>query len=538
MNLVYLISLFLSSSFLLLQCNSDASLVGNNTGLINTIENNPHLKEGSIDADIVVYGATSSGVMAAIQASRMNKKVVLILTPNETIGGMSTNGLSNTDIGNVTAIGGLASEFYSNIGSHYNLPTKFTFEPKIAMEVFLQMMKREDIILVKANNFNTIKSVKIENGYIQNIVTNDGKIIYGKIFIDASYEGDLMAVSNVDYIVGRESNSMYSEKLNGVTPPILSWVVSVFKIKNDEKSGVLPNISTISSFNKIGLGDNKIQPYNFRLCMTTKKDNQIMIEKPAEYNIYDYELLVRYANLNPKNNFLSVVPLPNNKFDVNNEGFISTDLPGINFDYPKGDDEMRLKIKNKIKNYMLGFIWTLQNDVRIPLEVRNKYSNLGLAKDEFVDNNNWPFEVYVRESRRLIGEYVMTEHDIYSKTKINDSIGMGSYNIDSHPVQYEISSRNLLAIEGGLFYPISKPYPISYKCILPKREQCRNLLVSVCVSASHVALSSMRMEPVYMILGQSAAIAASLSIESNVAIHDLRYDILKVSLLTAGQKLY
>lgn len=492
----------------------------------------------SLSADIVVYGATSSGVIASIQAARMKKKVLLIVTANERIGGMTTNGLSNTDIGVFSSVGGLALEFYKNIGSYYKLPYKLNFEPKVALETFLQMLRKENITILYNENIGINSKVVFDSTNIKYIITDSGKKISGNIFIDASYEGDLMAKSNVSYIIGRESNQKYNETLNGANDPDLGWGVSVFKEENNHLSGLLPNISPISSHSRIGLEDHKIQPYNFRLCMTRKKDNLVMLDKPENYNIEDYELLVRFAKKKPKNNFLSVAPLANGKFDVNNEGHISTDLPGINYHYPDGNNEERKLIKEKIKQYIHGFIWTLQNDNRIPIEVREKYNSLGLAKDEFTDDKNWPFELYVREGRRMLGEYVMTEHDIKLETKIEDSIGMGSYSMDSHPVQYEVSKKNLLAVEGGIYKAIKAPYPISIKSILPKKMECTNLLVPVCLSASHVAYSTIRMEPVYMILGQSAAIAASLSIDKKVNLQDLNYSQLKPLLIGAGQKLY
>lgn len=490
--------------------------------------------------DIVVYGGTSAGVVAAIQSARLGKKVLLIAENENKLGGLTTNGLGNTDIGLISSVGGIASEFYGNVGKYYDKTTSIIqFEPSVAKKVFNEMLTltgKNITVLYYNERVNPPIEVIKDGNQISAILVNINEKITAKVFIDTSYEGDLMDKSMVKYFVGREANTTYGETLNGITNPDLSWPVNPYIDVSNTVGQLLPRVQ--SSLNgKVGDSDSKIQAYNYRLCMTRKPENRIMIEKPMLYNPLNYELLIRMANKKPNNAFLSVVALANGKYDVNNEGFISTDLPSINYEYPNGTFDVRKQIEDTVKDYMMGFIWTLQNDTRIPEVVRNRYKDLGLARDEFVLNSNWPYMIYIREGRRMVGEYVMKESDILVGGKVYDSIGLGSYNLDCHAVQFVLSFKNTLAVEGGIFKPVVKPYSISYRSILPKKEECSNLLVPVCMSASHVAYSSLRMEPVYMILAQSAAVAASLSIENKVMLHDIDYSVLREKLISLGQKL-
>lgn len=487
--------------------------------------------------DIIIYGATSSGVISAIQSARLNKKTLLIAKNAGMIGGMTTNGLGNTDIGKIEVVGGITNEFYRKIGQFYGLNSPMIrFEPKVASKVFKDMLEKESNITIVYHNElhdGALEVVLVDNKIKEIVIPKRNQAFKGKVFIDASYEGDLMAISGVNYFVGRESNSKYNETLNGATELDLSWPIDVYKSEGDLTSGLLPHVNNIS--NTIGSQDNKIQAYNFRLCMTNIPENRISIKKPDNYNELDYEMLIRMANKKPNNNYLSVVALPNNKFDVNNNGYVSTDLPGVNYAYPNGDYILRERIETYIKDYIKGYIWTLQNDVRIPEGIRKKYENLGLCRDEFINNNNWPYIIYIREGRRMVGEYIITENDVLNNTNNKNSIGKGSYGLDCHAVQYLTSFKNQLAVEGGIYKDIKKPYSICYESILPKKKECKNLLVTVCLSASHVAYSSLRMEPVYMILGQSAGVAASISIDSGVALHDINYTILKEKLIELNQ---
>jgi len=495
--------------------------------------------------DIVIYGATSSGIIAAVQAAENKKSVLLIANSVGSFGGMTTNGLTKTDIGNIKSIGGLAKAFYTNIGNYYGTGFATTFEPKISREVFINMSQSSYITILYNEYISETSSIQVDGHKISWFVTASGKKINGRMFIDASYEGDLMALTGINYTIGRESNNVYNETLNGVTA------------YDYEFRGVSTSFLDSSTYVKcfdfntfggnIGVGDNKVQAYNFRLCMkyvtSTAKDvsvgrsnnDAVMIQKPLDYNENDFKLLIQAANLYPNNDFLSVQPLPNSKYDVNNQGFISTDLPGINYGYANGNKTTRLAIENRIKNYMQGFIWTLQNSPKIPLSVRNRYNSLALVVDEFADNSYWPYTIYLREGRRMIGEYVMTEKDVKSINTISDPVGIGSYPLDCHAVEYG-SKNNQLLVEGGIFGSIPNPYGISFRSLLPDTNQCKNLLVPVCLSASHVAFSSIRTEPVFMILGQSASEAACLALDYNLdSVQDLPYDSLKTHLITEGQ---
>lgn len=484
--------------------------------------------------DVVVYGATSSGIMAAIQAKKMNKKVLLICQSSR-IGGMSTNGLGNTDVGDSKTIGGLAMNFYEKIESIYNFssPQSFLFEPKVAHSVFLDLLESNKINVVYDQKLLLDGGIKKQANKIVSIKMESGVEYYGTIFIDASYEGDLMAKSGVSYTIGREANRTYGESINGISYLDKTWNgVSVYNVENDASSGLLPYINT--SIGKYGEADAKVQGYCYRLSMTNVASNRQMITKPDDYNEREYELLIRAVKANPKNPFINIAQVPNGKFDVNNQGLISFDLPEVNYTYADTDYEGRRLIEKKIETYMRGFIWTLQNSPRIQESVRKMYGAYGLSKDEFTENNFWPEQLYIREGRRMISDYVMTEKNVKGQIKVEDSVGMGSYFIDSHVVQYVASSTGTLLVEGQYMYNASS-YPISYRSIVPKEKECDNLFVTCCFSASHVAYCSMRMEPVYMVLGQSAGLAAAIAINNSVSVQKVDYAKLKQELLLNKQ---
>jgi len=496
--------------------------------------------------DIVIYGATPSGIIAAVEAAQNKKSVLLIANSVGSFGGMTTNGLSKTDIGNIKSIGGLAKTFYTNIGNYYGTGFATTFEPKIARQVFINMSQNSYITILYNEYISETSTIQMDGRKISWFVTTSGKKINGKMFIDASYEGDLMALAGINYTIGRENNNVYNETLNGVTT--YDYGLRGVSTGSLDSSNYVKCFDFNSFGGNTGVGDNKVQAYNFRLCMkyvtSTTKDNSdgrtsneaIMIQKPLNYNENDFQLLIQAANIYPNNDFLSIQSLPNSKYDVNNQGFISTDLPGINYGYANGNRTTRLAIENRIKDYMKGFIWTLQNSTKIPLSVRSRYNTLGLVKDEFADNSSWPYTIYLREGRRMIGEYVMTEKDVKSINIISDPVGMGSYPLDCHAVEYGSSRNNQLLVEGGIFGSIPSPYGISFRSLLPDTNQCKNLLVPVCLSVSHVAFSSIRTEPVFMILGQSASEAACLALDYKLdAVQDLPYDSLKAHLISEGQ---
>lgn len=496
--------------------------------------------------DVCVYGGTSAGVISAYTAAREGKTVVLI-EPGFRLGGLSSGGLGRTDIGNKQAIQGLSHDFYRRVGKYYGALESWIFEPKVAEKVFQEYITEGNIPvlyghrIVKASRKGTeITSITLES-------VEDGvpcKRISAKMFIDCTYEGDLMARAGVSYVVGREDNSVYGEYWDGVSESIWHQFpdgVDPYVEKGNPASGLLWGISSDNStvdaegrFIK-GMGNKMVQAYNFRICMTTDPDNFIPIEKPADYDASRYELLVRTIEAQPNyplSDYFIISPMPNNKTDINNRGGFSTDMIGMNWDYPEGSYEERERIFEAHKSYTLGLLWFWQNDPRVPAYLQEEIKKYGLPKDEYVDTDHWTPSLYVREARRMTGEYVATQADCEGKTVVEDYVGWAAYGMDSHNCQRVVVERNgvkMVKNEGDVEIGVPGPYPISYRSITPKREECTNLLVPVCVSASHIAFGSIRMEPVFMVLGQSAAKAASLAIDAGCKVQEVDYrDILRM----------
>jgi len=546
----------------------------------------PQIKAQSKKYDIVIYGATSAGVAAALQASRMGKSVVLI-EPTNRIGGLTTGGLGQTDIGNKQAIGGISREFYENIKLYYEdagswkwqKPSEYldggqtrteegenamwTFEPSAALAVYQKMMAKEEVTLAYGQRLNRKNGVKKEAGYIRTIEMESGQTFSGNVFIDATYEGDLMAASGVSYTVGRESNEKYGETLNGVQANMIHTTLTGTVSKNaynhnflpgvdpyisrgNPNSGLLPNIVEKPGLD--GQGDKKIQAYCFRMCLTDHPENRIPFKKPDNYSERDYELLFRNyeARTGPIRNMYTYgnsllpwinSPMPNRKTDTNNKFGFSTDFIGRNYDYPEATYEERQEIIEAHRKYQMGLMWTLANHPRIPEEVRQEASRWGTTKDEFERPDGWQQQLYIREARRMVGDYVMTQHNCEGLITAEDPIGMAAYTMDSHHVQRYVDANGFVQNEGNVEAHGFDPYPISYGSLVPKKEECKNLIVPVCLSASHIAFGSIRMEPVFMVLGQSAAAAAVLAIEKNTAVQEVPYTDLQKSLLKNGQRL-
>ncbi len=533
------------------------------TGCVST-ETNHEVRE----ADIVIYGGTSAAVISAVQAQRMGKSVIVV-SPDKHLGGLSSGGLGWTDTGNNSVIGGLSREFYQRIWRYYEKPeawkwqkrseygnrgqgtramdgkerTMWIFEPHVAEQVFDDLIKEHKINVYCDEWLNRERGVEKDRNRIRSITTLSGRIYRGKVFIDASYEGDLMAAGGISYHVGREANSVYGENWNGIQVGILhhghhfgSRNISPYVTPGDPTSGLLPGISAEDPGNK-GDADHKVQAYCFRMCLTDHPDNRVPFPKPAGYDPGQYELLLRVLNSGWRDVFEKFDPIPNRKTDTNNHGPFSTDNIGMNYDYPEGSYERRREIFKNHETYQKGLMYFLANDPRVPGNIRNPMSKWGLAKDEFVDNGYWPHQLYIREARRMIGEYVTTENDVQGKRQVPDPIGMGSYTMDSHNVQRYVTSDGFVQNEGDIGVHPKKPYQIAYGSIVPKKSECENLLVPVCVSSSHIAFGSIRMEPVFMILGQSAATAASFAIDDDVAVQDVKYDKLKKRLIDDKQRL-
>ena len=520
------------------------------------------------NADIVVYGGTSAGVAAAVQGAREGKKVVLV-APESHLGAMSSSGLGFTDSGKTATIGGVSREFYHRIWKEYKKPESWkfgktregfrgggqgtkaidderelmwVFEPSVAERVYDEWLRELKIPVLKNARLDRENGVVKRDGKILSIRTLDGRTFRAKVFIDATFEGDLMAAAGCSYHVGREANSVYGEENNGVRVGKLSGhrhhfqkPVDPYVKEGDPSSGLLKHVSAEDP-GKLGEGDGKVQAYCFRMCLTNIPENRVPFPRPENYNADDYVLWLRYNAAEGRRDALKNDWLMNGKTDTNNQGAFSTDFLGGNFDYPEASYAEREKIVQAHKDYQLGLLYFLANDERVPEQVRREVSRLGLAKDEFDDTGNWPFNLYIREARRLVGEYVMTELDCRGRRKTPDPVGMGSYTLDSHNIQRYVTPEGHVQNEGdvGVGCP---PYKIAYGAIVPKRAECSNLLVTNACSASHIAYGSIRMEPVFMILGHSAATAAAIAINDRVAVQDVDYGKLSEKLLKDGQVL-
>jgi len=510
--------------------------------------------------DLVIYGGTSAGVSAAIQASRMDASVILI-EPGSHLGGLTTGGLGWTDSGDKSVIGGISSELYRRVKQHYDQAdawiyedpsgydryrpdedTMWTFEPRVAESILEEMIADEDITIVRGLRLDRRNGVKLEKERIVSITMEDGKTFAGKMFIDATYEGDLMAAAGVSYTVGRESNDQYAETLNGVNRAANTsnhrFIKNVdpYVVPGDPSSGLLPNVHG-DDLGAEGSGDHKVQAYCFRMCMSKVAENRVPFPKPDGYDENDYELLLRNFEAGDLRLPLKLDMMPNGKTDTNNNMAFSTDYLGGSWDYPEASYEKREAIIQEHVKYQKGLMWTLANHPRVPEEIREKMAVWGLAKDEFVDNQNWPHQIYVREARRMVSDYVTTEHDCRRERVVEDAVGMGSYNMDSHNIQRYITPEGTVQNEGDVQVSPGGPYLISYRSIVPKKGEAENLLVPVCLSSSHIAYGSIRMEPVFIILGQSAATAAVQAIKQEVAIQDIDSVLLRERLLADGQVL-
>jgi len=496
--------------------------------------------------DVVVYGGTSAGVIAAIQATKLGKRALLI-EPGKHLGGLTSGGLGATDIGNKGAIGGLSREFYQRVNQYYNpdtdsVATMWTFEPHVAENIFNDMVKEAGLEVIYNERLDLINGIKKTGTRINEIIMESGLTFKGKMFIDATYEGDLMAISGVNFTVGREANKIYGEKYNGVQIENaknhqFKNPVDAYLIPGKPESGLLPGILDDGGPGQEGYGDHRIQAYCFRMCMTNIPENRIPFLKPKNYDPMRYELLLRYIKTGVFDVLNLSTPMPNGKTDTNNKGAFATDNIGMNYEYPNGDYYKREEIIKEHENYQKGLMWFLANDPRVPSDVRDEVNQWGLPKDEFTDNENWSHQLYIREARRMISDYVMTQHDCEGLVATIDPVGLAAYTMDSHNVQRYVDKSGKARNEGNVEVGGFPPYPIPYRSIIPKHEECSNLLVPVCLSASHIAFGSIRMEPVFMVLAQSAATAAVQAINEEVDIQEINYNILKDQLLRDRQVL-
>jgi hypothetical protein len=493
-----------------------------------------------VDCDVCIYGGNAGGVAAAVEASRLGKRAV-IAEFGYHLGGMSSGGLSQTDIGNKAAIGGISREFYRRIGQHYGKDEQWTFEPSVAEAIFFQMVNETR---TPVYFHQRLASVKKTGARIIEITMENGRVFRAKMFIDASYEGDLMARAGVSYTVGREANSQYSETLNGVRPetPKHQFLVSVdpYKTPGDPASGLLPLIQPGDS-GAPGAADKCVQSYNFRLCLTRDPANKMPIRPPDKYDPARYELLARYVEAlvaagKPAKlgELMHIQLMPNGKTDINNNGGFSTDFIGANYDYPDGDYTTRERIWREHEDYTLGFLHFLATSPRLPEALRGEMKSWGLCRDEFCDTSGWPHQLYVREARRMVSDYVMTEHNCRESIKLPDAIGLAAYTMDSHNCQ-RLAKNSHAENEGDTQIGGFPPYPIAYRSIIPKATECENLLVPVCLSSTHIAYGSIRMEPVFMVLGHSAAAAACQAIDSKQSLQKIDISKLQTRLLAEKQ---
>jgi len=521
----------------------------------------------SIECDVAVYGGTPAGVTAAIQAARMGRRGVL-LSFNRHVGGMTSGGLTATDIGNKESVGGLALEFYTRIDRIWD------FRPSQAETLFLKMLQEAGVQVLLER---PLKSAEMKNGRLISVTMETAETIEAAMFIDATYEGDLLAAANVSYCVGREPASAYGESLAGQWQQV-SWKdtyqfcrlpVSPYVEPNRPETGLLPEIAAEAPGNP-GAGDFKVQAYNFRMYLTDKA-GKIPFPKPRGYDPGRYALLARFLNLDPRIEWtldyttrpMTDGPVQMRNGDSNNAGSFSSDYVGGNYRWPDGTYkpgsfsqlprprrgtsmpfrelyEVRQRIFADHVTYQQGLMYFLANDARVPETLQRRVNRFGLDPHEFRESGFWPHQLYVREGRRMVSSYVMTQANCESRVTVNDSVGLASYPMDSHFCQrvvVEEDGNRTVRNEGGFGHPCPRPYPVSYRSLIPKRDECANLLVPVCLSASHAAYGSIRMEPVFMILGQSAAAAACIAIDDDVRVQDLDYAKLRKQLLADEQQL-
>lgn len=490
--------------------------------------------------DVVVYGGTASGVITAYSAAREGLHVRL-LEPGAHLGGMVTGGLSATDLGDFHIIGGYARDFYLQAAEHYGVHAlestpDWHSEPHVDEEIFRQMLSEAGVEISFHERIRERKGVVLRARRIQSITTMDGKQWPARIFIDCSYEGDLLAQTGIPYVIGREGIGEFKEDLAGVraqTPAHqFTWPVSAYNAEHQ----LLPEIDA-GPLEAPGSADKKVQAYNFRLILTHNPANRLPWPKPDHYNPASFALLARYLdefasqrgrapNLHDVTN---PVLIPNDKADFNNNGPISTDYIGHSWLYPEASYTQKQAIWDDTLNYTQSFFYFLSHDPSVPATLRAEINEWGLSKDEFLDTGHWPNQLYIREARRMRGAYIMRQADLQTERTKPDSIGMGSYNSDSHNVQRVTRPDGTVTNEGDVQVPV-QPYEIAFRTILPPATSLENFIVPVCFSATHIAYSSLRMEPQYMIMGQAAGVAASLSIRNNIPVQSVSVDALQANL--------
>jgi hypothetical protein len=493
--------------------------------------------------DVVVYGATAGGTMAAVAASEEGARVAL-LEPGRHVGGMLSGGLGRTDMDRQQhVIGGLSREFFARVGRHYGQEVAWTFEPSVAEATLRDWLDEAGVDVLFEHRLDGVEK---KGDRIQVLRCVNGGVFEAGVYVDASYEGDLMKAAGVSYTFGREGRARYGESWSGRRELLpghhqLGVPVSPY----DDEGRRLPYIQPYEELGQIGEGDRKIQAYCFRLCLTRDPDNRLPIPPPEGYDPRRFGLVRNYLRALGERarigNVLGISEMPNQKTDINAGGGVSTNLPGASWEYPEAGYERRQEIWKEHLDWAHGLVYFLANDPGVPEALRHEVARYGLARDEFVDTGHWPHQMYVREARRMLGEYVLTQHDLDRFRRKHDSVGMAGYNIDIREIQWvavPVPRFPTIALEvlqeGYLSVPI-EPYEIPYRSVLPRQEEASNLLVTSCISASHVAYASFRMEPQYMIVGESAGVAAAQAVRTGRDVHDVDRVELQARLRERGQ---
>lgn len=483
-----------------------------------------------VEADVCIYGGTSAGVIAAYTVQKLGKKAILI-EPGRRLGGLTSGGLGYTDIGNKYAISGLARDFYRRVGKHYGKFEQWIFEPKVAAMIFQDYVRRGGFEVLWETRLKEVRKRgnRIQEAVFENAVNPSGSanvVVRAKVFIDCGYEGDLMAKAGISYTVGREDNADYNETINGVQlmdGHQFPDGIDPYRKPGNPRSGLLWGISD-GELLPDGTGDRKVQAYNYRICLTSDPDNRIPITEPEDYDPTRYELLLRLFDAYPEkrrlNDYFIWSNMPNQKTDINNRGPFSTDMIGMNYEYPDGSYEVRERIIRQHTIYTKGLLYFFGHDPRVPLPLREEMLGWGYPRDEYVEHGNWTPQLYIREARRMVGSYVMTQHNCQGREVVTDGVGMAAYTMDSHNTQ-RLVVNGQVKNEGNVEVGGFGPYPIAYRALTPKAVECGNLLVPVCLSATHIAFGSIRMEPVFMVLGQSSATAAVMAIDAGTDVQDV-----------------
>lgn len=485
--------------------------------------------------DVVVYGGTASGVITAYTAAKEGLNVVLIERTGH-VGGLTTSGIGNVDIGWATTVGGYTADFLRTVGAHYGTPHRMQIhlECKVAEQIMNQMLADTGVRTVFHTRLKEKGGVEVKDGRIVSVTMEDGTVYSAPMFVDCSYEGDLMAQAGVSYLTGRESKDEFGESSAGVceyrhfrnyTPEELPAVRKIaakypLDIKFEEKVAV-------------GTADSKSQAYVYRLTVTDDPDNRVPFYKPEGYDPDRYFNVLYRINRRGARRFgqiLTLYPLPNKKYDLNH-----MDLINGAWDYPEGSYALREAIDLYHRRYQEGYLYFLANDPQVPEELRKDVQRYGYAKDEYVDNGNWPYQLYIREGRRMRGEYIMRQQDAWENPTKEDAVAIGSYFLDCHFVSSVVTKHGFHMEEGAFEYTPYRPYEIAYRSITPKKNECVNLLVPVCMSATHVICASLRMEPIYMMLGQVAGDAAAMAIKGGIPVQDIDVKALQKTLRAQKQ---